>query len=319
MGLGGIAAGVGAAASVASAANSIASDGTAGAQAAGGDFNGAALATGALNNITGALTPYTTLGATALGGLTGALSSDQTGTNYVGQANALSTDAGTELGTAQGYNQDAANIYGTLQNGISQQTLENTPGYQFTLNQGLESTQNSAAARGLANSGAALKGAATYATGLANDTYQNQYNDLLSTASGYSGLANNATGVASGYNTAAGTTLNQQASLLDTNNQNYNQLLQASTLGENAANQYGEYATNAAQTAAGLAANAGQAQASGTVGQASALNSGLSGVSSSLSQGLLLNKLLGSSSSTTPAVTGTVGSLATSGPFGDGT
>src|SRR6266571_2086248 len=35
--------------------------------------------------------------------------------------------------------------------------LEATPGYQFALSQGLKSTQNSAAARGLGTSGAALK------------------------------------------------------------------------------------------------------------------------------------------------------------------
>jgi hypothetical protein len=50
--------------------------------------------------------------------------------------------------------------------------LENTPGYQFALTQGLESTQNGLAARGLGISGAALKGAASYAEGLAQNTYQ---------------------------------------------------------------------------------------------------------------------------------------------------
>jgi hypothetical protein len=50
--------------------------------------------------------------------------------------------------------------------------LQDTPGYQFALSQGLKSTQNSAAARGLGTSGAALKGAASYAEGLAQNTYQ---------------------------------------------------------------------------------------------------------------------------------------------------
>lgn len=50
--------------------------------------------------------------------------------------------------------------------------LEQTPGYQFSLDQGLKSTQNSAAARGLGVSGAALKGAANYSTGLADQTIQ---------------------------------------------------------------------------------------------------------------------------------------------------
>ncbi len=53
-----------------------------------------------------------------------------------------------------------------------QQFLEQTPGYQFALSQGLKSVQSSAAARGLGVSGAALKGAAAYATGLADNTYQ---------------------------------------------------------------------------------------------------------------------------------------------------
>jgi hypothetical protein len=40
-------------------------------------------------------------------------------------------------------------------------SLASTPGYQFTLGQGLKSTQNSFAAQGLGSSGAALKGAAS--------------------------------------------------------------------------------------------------------------------------------------------------------------
>jgi len=48
------------------------------------------------------------------------------------------------------------------------------PGYSFTLQQGLNATQNAAAAQGLGVSGAALKGASTYAENLAN-TYYNNY------------------------------------------------------------------------------------------------------------------------------------------------
>ena len=58
---------------------------------------------------------------------------------------------------------------------LSIQDLQNTPGYQFNLNQGLQSAQNSFAARGLATSGAAVRGAEDYATGLAYSTYQQQY------------------------------------------------------------------------------------------------------------------------------------------------
>src|SRR5882757_10993251 len=51
---------------------------------------------------------------------------------------------------------------------MDQATLEKTPGYQFNLTQGQRAVTNSAAARGLGTSGAALKGAATFATGLAD-------------------------------------------------------------------------------------------------------------------------------------------------------
>ena len=60
---------------------------------------------------------------------------------------------------------------------MDQNMLEQTPGYQFTKTQGLKGVQNSAAARGLGASGAALKGAASFATGLADTTYQNQFNN----------------------------------------------------------------------------------------------------------------------------------------------
>lgn len=60
--------------------------------------------------------------------------------------------------------------------------LSALPGYQFALNQGLQAAQNSAAARGLGSSGAALQGAAQFATGLADSTYGAQINRLLQAA-----------------------------------------------------------------------------------------------------------------------------------------
>jgi hypothetical protein len=60
---------------------------------------------------------------------------------------------------------------------MDESTVQATPGYQFALTQGLKGAQNSAAARGLGTSGAALKGAATFATGLADNTYQNQFSN----------------------------------------------------------------------------------------------------------------------------------------------
>ena len=122
--------------------------------------------------------------------------------------------------------------------------LEQTPGYQFTLTQGLQGVQNSAAARGLGVSGAALRGAADYTTGLASNTYQQQFGNALQT-----------------YSTNLGR-LQSQASL-----------------GENAGAQTGnigaQLAGNAGQALIG-GANAG---AAGTVGVANALSGGLTGIS----------------------------------------
>lgn len=53
--------------------------------------------------------------------------------------------------------------------------LMQTPGYQFTLDQGLRNVQNSFAARGLGSSSNALRGAADYATGLASTTFNDQF------------------------------------------------------------------------------------------------------------------------------------------------
>ena len=105
------------------------------------------------------------------------------------------------------YNQQGLQAYGTLNQllGVGgsgnssqmQDTLNNLPGYQFTLNQGLKSTQNSYAARGLADSGGALKGAANYATGLANSQYGNYVNQLQASA----GLGENAAAQTGNYGT----------------------------------------------------------------------------------------------------------------------
>ena len=111
---------------------------------------------------------------------------------------------------------------------MNEENLQQTPGYQFNLTQGLKATQNSAAARGLGESGAALKGAATFATGLSDNTYQNQFQNAV-------------TNQTNAYNRLAG--------LVNT--------------GENAAAGTGAAGTAAANTAASAQIGAGNAQAAG--------------------------------------------------------
>jgi len=89
-----------------------------------------------------------------------------------------------------------------------QARLEQTPGYQFALQQGLKSTQANAAARGLGVSGASLKGAATYATGLADQTFENRFQDALRTA----GLGESAAAMTGQQGTQAAATGGQYTS-----------------------------------------------------------------------------------------------------------
>lgn len=121
--------------------------------------------------------------------------------------------------------------------------LEATPGYQFNLSQGLKATQNGAAAQGLGSSGAALKGAATFASGLADTTYQNQFTNALNS-----------------YNANAGIQQN------------------LANLGENAAAQTGQFGTSTAQAVGQTQVGAANASAAGTVGAANAAVGGLNSV-----------------------------------------
>jgi hypothetical protein len=138
----------------------------------------------------------------------------------------------------------------------TQAQLEATPGYQFDLSQGLRGVENSAAAQGRGLSGAALKGAAGFATGLANNT------------------------------------LTTQQGIFQQNLQNVlNPLMALSSQGENAAAQTGTLGNQAISGAAGSITGAGNALAAGQVGSAGALSGALGGLGNSATNFLLFNAL----------------------------
>jgi hypothetical protein len=83
---------------------------------------------------------------------------------------ALTTPFGAPAGSGPGGQVD--------QHGL-QTALENTPGYQFTLGQGLKSTTNALTAMGLGTSGALGRGIADYSQGLASTTFQQQFQNYL--------------------------------------------------------------------------------------------------------------------------------------------
>lgn len=185
------------------------------------------------------------------------------------------------LQSAMGYNSDwSVNPSNILQQQFSAPTADQaaqTPGYQFTLQQGLKATQNSAAARGLATSGAALKGASTYSTGLADSTYNDVYNRALTTFNtNYSSAANN---------------VNRLSGIVGN--------------GQNAAATNGSLGAAAAGNIGNTLTSGANATAAGTVGSANAISGGLSSVgSNALTYGLLNNNAAGASTAAPTAAAG---------------
>jgi hypothetical protein len=166
-----------------------------------------------------------------------------------------------------GSTDSSGNVTGLTQSGstalntpfsFSASDLDSTPGYQFTLAQGNRAVNNQAAASGLNLSGAQLKGISDYTTGLADSTYNSQYQNALST-----------------YNTNYGVAQNQLSSLLGLLQTGQNSAAQVGTSGINTANTIGSNTTSAANATA-----AGQIAAGNTT--SNALTSGLGALSSGI-------------------------------------
>ena len=98
------------------------------------------------------------------------------------------------------------------------EALQADPGYQFQLGQGQQAVERSLAARGLGQSGAALKAAQEYGQGLASQTYDDYFNRQ-------SQLANLGYGAASGLGSIYSNLGNVQAAAeLERMNQRNNML-----------------------------------------------------------------------------------------------
>lgn len=174
--------------------------------------------------------------------------------NQMGQ-NALEAAYGVAQRGPTGGGPDFINMaYQNLPLRMTQAELEQTPGYQFTRDQGLKSIQSANAARGLGVSGAALKGAAEYSTGLANKTYQDQFNLAQKRFEDYVNL-----------------NVGQQGNLKNEFDR-YNAL---ATLGENAAAQTGAVGAKTALAEGSFLNAAGQAQGAGYMNAANALTGSL--------------------------------------------
>ena len=223
MGLGAVAAATVGAAAIGAGASMIGSS-----KAAGAAKDAANLQQQQFQTTRGDLLPYNTTGQNALSG-------------------AYNLASGSPTGGGPDYTSIAYNQY--LPPQMTQAQLEQTPGYQFTLAQGLKATQSAAAARGLGVSGSALKGAGTYATGLADKTYLDQFN-----------VAQQRFGDVLNLNTAQQGNLQAQ----------FGRLSDIAKTGESAAAQTGVAGTSAASTGGNYLNQAGLAQAAGTTGVSNA-------------------------------------------------
>lgn len=172
-----------------------------------------------------------------------------TGTNALTQLNGLVNNGGFQAPTAV--------------------TEQNDPGYQFRMQQGQLALDRSAASRGQALGGGAVKAAQEFGQGFGSNEYGNVYNRALGTyqtnfgnLQNLAGLGLNATntGVTSGNVNASG----QSSNLLQGLG------IQADAL-----------------------TGAANARASGYVGGTNALTSGINGATGGLSNLVLLNKLIG--------------------------
>jgi hypothetical protein len=122
------------------------------------------------------------------------------------------------------------------------QALQQTPGYQFTQQQGTQATVNQASAMGLGLSGNTLEGISQFNTGLADQTYQNAVanaegavsigqNAAAGTGSAIQSGANNiSTALINQGNTLAGIDVNEVAGLTKALSSGTNNFLTMNTL-----------------------------------------------------------------------------------------
>lgn len=231
------------------------------------------------------------IGASAVAGLAGsAMSSSASKSAANTQADAANRAADLQMqqfqqmqGNLQPYMQLGSSTIPMLQQMLSggrlntpfsfnptMEQLEQTPGYQFTQQQGNKALDNAMAAKGLSLSGAQLKGLDQYNTGLASQTFQQQYQNALQNFNTNYGQA------ADQYNRAAGLV----------------------GLGQNAAAGVGNAGIQTGSNIGNTLTSGANALAAGQVGSANALSGGLSGLGSNA---LLYSMLRGNSA---PASTG---------------
>jgi hypothetical protein len=170
---------------------------------------------------------------------------------------------GMGLGSPTSYTGSAVpGGFGSLSAPFDASKLAETPGYQFTFQQGEQALQDQFSASGGVGGGNALRAATQFGEGLASTTYQQQFQDYLA----------------------------QQA-------QQYGFLQTIAGSGQNAAANLGALGASAGQSIGSNIIGAGNAQAAGVVGATNALTGGIN----SLAANYLIANMVGAGSAAAPA------------------
>jgi hypothetical protein len=149
---------------------------------------------------------------------------------------------------------------------------QQSPGFQFALGQGLQAIENSASARGMTLSPNTQQSLAQYAVGLADQDFQQSYQNAYNAYTQNQSNVLNSLGSMAGYGNTAATNLGSAAS---NTGSNVSSLLSSlgSALGSNTI-------------------GAGNAAAAGTIGSSNAISGGLSSLGNIYTQSQLLNSFL---------------------------
>ena len=130
--------------------------------------------------------------------------------------------------------------YGSLLDTFGMDDFQESPAYQFNLQEGMEAINKSAAAKGKYYAPATLQDIGKYSQGLASNEFQNAF---------------------SNYNTGQ--------------NNIFSRLMGVSNQGQNSAAQTGAFGANAANVQGEAAMGAGNARAAGTMGASNAITGGV--------------------------------------------
>jgi hypothetical protein len=222
------------------------------------------------------LAPYYSAGTSALSSLVGGVGTANAPGNLTQTPQAFGAATGTPVGSAPQYSLPDFTL----------QQFQQSPGYQFQLQQGVNAIQNAAGPKTGVLSGNTLQALQTYGTGLANQDWynwltnqQNNYNTAFQ-AQNQSYLQN--------YGIA-----NQNQSNL------YNRLLGLATGGQQAATLTGPQ-SSLANTIGNTASSIGSSNAAGILGATGGVSNALTGASNANQYSALIQALNGSGSSASP-------------------